>query len=153
MSDETKKPAESEQTQQWSFDLQNYAALFLDVLGQKEEIFRFRLVPDNREEAERVVLGTAGLVRELRDKASRVLNLDPDTEFMKGLRLFFEPFDVQFSVIKSFTFGLTITGVGCFFGFHTTGGAEGVGRSTTRAVVVGSMVILVLDALWAVLLL
>lgn len=70
-------------------------------------------------------------------------------EFMKGLRLFFEPFDVQFAVIKSITFGLTITGVGCFFGFNTTGGAEGVGRATTRAVVVSSMVILVLDAFWA----
>ena len=68
---------------------------------------------------------------------------------MKGLRLFFEPFDVQFAVIKSLTFGLTITGVGCFFGFNTTGGAEGVGRSTTRAVVVSSMIILVLDAFWA----
>ncbi len=76
--------------------------------------------------------------------------LDMSTpEFMKGLRLFFEPFDVQFAVIKSLTFGLTITGVGCFFGFNTTGGAEGVGRSTTRAVVVSSMIILVLDAFWA----
>jgi len=76
--------------------------------------------------------------------------LDMSTpEFMKGLRLFFEPFDVQFAVIKSFTFGLTVTGVGCYFGFHTTGGAEGVGRSTTRSVVVSSMVILVLDAFWA----
>lgn len=76
--------------------------------------------------------------------------LDMSTpEFMKGLRLFFQPFDVQFAVIKSFSFGLTVTGVGCFFGFNTTGGAEGVGRSTTRAVVISSMVILVLDAFWA----
>lgn len=80
--------------------------------------------------------------------------LDMSTpEFMKGLRLFFEPFDVQFAVIKSFSFGLTVTGVGCFFGFHTTGGAEGVGRSTTRSVVISSMVILVLDAFWAAVLL
>ena len=40
-------------------------------------------------------------------------------------------------------------GVGCFFGFHTTGGAEGGGRSTTQAVVVSTMIILVLDAFWA----
>ncbi len=76
--------------------------------------------------------------------------LDMSTpEFMKGLRLFFEPFDVQFAVIKSFSFGFTMTAVGCYFGFNTTGGAEGVGRATTRAVVVSSMVILVLDAFWA----
>ncbi len=76
--------------------------------------------------------------------------LDMSTpEFMKGLRLFFEPWDVQFAVIKSLSFGLTITSIGCFFGFTTRGGAEGVGLSTTRAVVVSSMVILVLDAFWA----
>ena len=70
-------------------------------------------------------------------------------EFLKGLRLFFDPWDVQFSVIKSISFGITVTAVGCSFGFHTTGGAEGVGISTTRAVVISSMIILVLDAFWA----
>lgn len=70
-------------------------------------------------------------------------------EFIRGLRLFFLPWDVQFALIKSVSFGFTITSVGCFFGFTTKGGAEGVGRATTRAVVVSSMVILVLDAFWA----
>jgi len=76
--------------------------------------------------------------------------LDMSTpEFVKGLRIFFLPWDVQFAVIKSLSFGLTVTSIGCFFGFTTQGGAEGVGLSTTRAVVVSSMVILVLDAFWA----
>ena len=70
-------------------------------------------------------------------------------EFLKGLRLFFVPFDVWYSAIKAASFGLIVTSVGCFFGFHTMGGAEGVGRSTTQAVVVSSMIILVLDAFWA----
>jgi phospholipid/cholesterol/gamma-HCH transport system permease protein len=70
-------------------------------------------------------------------------------EFLKGLRLFFQPWDIWFSVIKSFSFGLTVTAVGCFFGLHTTGGAEGVGRATTRTVVASSMIILVLDAFLA----
>jgi phospholipid/cholesterol/gamma-HCH transport system permease protein len=74
-------------------------------------------------------------------------------EFMKGLRMFFDPWDVQFSALKAATFGITVTSVGCFFGFHTKGGAEGVGRATTRAVVVGSMIILALDAFWAAVLL
>jgi phospholipid/cholesterol/gamma-HCH transport system permease protein len=74
-------------------------------------------------------------------------------EFLKGLRLFFEAWDVQFSIIKSTTFGITVTAVGCSFGFHTRGGAEGVGIATTRSVVVASMVILVLDAFWAAVLL
>jgi phospholipid/cholesterol/gamma-HCH transport system permease protein len=74
-------------------------------------------------------------------------------QFMRGVRLFFEPFDVRFSIIKSITFGITVTSVGCSFGFHTRGGAEGVGRATTRAVVISSMIILVLDAFWAAVLL
>ncbi len=74
-------------------------------------------------------------------------------EFERGLRLFFLPWDVQFSMIKAATFGLTVTAVGCSFGFHTRGGAEGVGRATTGAVVIASMIILVLDAFWAAVLL
>ncbi len=69
--------------------------------------------------------------------------------FMKGARLFFQPWDLEFSLIKAASFGLTVTAVGCFFGFGTEGGAEGVGRAATRAVVRSSMIILVLDAFWA----
>lgn len=74
-------------------------------------------------------------------------------EFIVGARLFFLPFDVTFALIKATSFGFVVTSVGCYFGFRTRGGAEGVGRSTTGAVVVSSMAILVLDAFWAVLLL
>lgn len=74
-------------------------------------------------------------------------------QFVKGLKMFFDGFDVTFAMIKSVSFGLIVTGVGSFFGFHTVGGAEGVGRATTRAVVVSTMLILVLDAFWAVVLL
>lgn len=80
--------------------------------------------------------------------------LDMSTqEFVRGLRLFFRPFDVTFSLIKAASFGLAVTGIGSFFGFHTAGGAAAVGRATTQAVVVSSMLILVLDAFWAVVLL
>lgn len=70
-------------------------------------------------------------------------------EFLKGLRLFFDPWDVQFSIIKAISFGITVTAVGCSCGFHTSGGAAGVGKATTQAVVFSSMAILVLDAFWA----
>ena len=70
-------------------------------------------------------------------------------EFIKGLRLFFEPWDVWFAVIKSVSFGAVVTGVGCFCGLQTEQGAEGVGKSATRAVVISSMLILCLDAFWA----
>ncbi len=74
-------------------------------------------------------------------------------EFVRGLRLFFKPFDVTFSLIKAGSFGVAVTLIGSYYGFTTMGGAEAVGRSTTQAVVVSSMLILVLDAFWAVVLL
>jgi phospholipid/cholesterol/gamma-HCH transport system permease protein len=40
---------------------------------------------------------------------------------------------------------MLVAAVGCMQGFYTTGGAEGVGRSTTRAVVVASISILISD--------
>src|SRR5213083_2440006 len=48
---------------------------------------------------------------------------------------------------------LTITLVGCVVGLGTRGGAEGVGLSTTRAVVYSAVLLLVLDAFWALVLL
>ena len=44
-------------------------------------------------------------------------------------------------------FGFLIAILGCYFGLQTRGGTEGVGRSTTRAVVVVSISILMADAL------
>ncbi len=75
------------------------------------------------------------------------------TEFVKGLRIYFAPWDVWFAVIKSLSFGAVVTGAGCYCGLQTEGGAEGVGRSTTRAVVAACMVIVCLDAFWAAVLL
>lgn len=74
-------------------------------------------------------------------------------EFIKGLRLLFEPWDVWFAVIKSVSFGAAVTGIGCFCGLQTEHGAEGVGRSATRTVVISSMIILCMDAFWAAVLL
>jgi len=53
--------------------------------------------------------------------------------------------DVFQGLIKPFFFAVAISLVGCYFGLHTSGGTEGVGRSTTRAVVVASIMILALN--------
>ena len=85
--------------------------------------------------------------------ASLVL-LDLSTqEFIKGLKLFYRFKDTWFGLFKSATFGFTITLVGCVVGLGTRGGAEGVGLSTTRAVVYSAVLLLVLDAFWALVLL
>ncbi len=48
---------------------------------------------------------------------------------------------------KALFSGFTIATVGCFFGMRTEGGTQGVGRATTQAVVVSSVMIIVLDFL------
>lgn len=53
--------------------------------------------------------------------------------------------DVMSGLYKAFIFGTVISIVGCYFGFLTEGGAEGVGRSTTLAVVVALILIITLD--------
>ena len=53
--------------------------------------------------------------------------------------------DITNGLIKSALFGFIMTSVGCYMGFYTKGGAEGVGRSTTLAVVISYIAILVTD--------
>ncbi len=74
-------------------------------------------------------------------------------EFVKGLRLFYRFKDIWFGLVKASSFGIAVTLAGCLQGLGTRGGAEGVGRNTTRAVVLGCEAILVLDAFWALVLL
>jgi phospholipid/cholesterol/gamma-HCH transport system permease protein len=74
-------------------------------------------------------------------------------EFLEGARQFFKPFDPYFGLIKSITFGFIITSVACYKGYYTTGGAEGVGESTTEAAVMSCVFILLADLLLAILLL
>jgi phospholipid/cholesterol/gamma-HCH transport system permease protein len=69
--------------------------------------------------------------------------------FTEGLRLAFTPFQVVYSLIKAVLFGGAIALVCAYEGYTTEAGAEGVGRSTARAVVISSVTILVLDGLVA----
>jgi phospholipid/cholesterol/gamma-HCH transport system permease protein len=70
-------------------------------------------------------------------------------DFTKGLRLFFSGFDVRYGLVKSASFGFVVTLIGSIRGLRARGGAEGVGRAATSAVVYSAVAILVLDAFWA----
>ena len=101
-----------------------------------------------------VVVSFANVIGVIAGWITAINMLDMSTQqFVYGLRLFYDPFDITYSLIKATSFGLAVTIIGCFQGFTTTGGAEGVGIATTRAVVVASMLILVMDAFWAAVLL
>ena len=71
-------------------------------------------------------------------------------QFVKGLRLYFQTFDVEYGLVKSASFGLAVTLVGARRGLRTAGGAVGVGRAATSSVVYSAVLILVIDAFWAV---
>ncbi len=70
-------------------------------------------------------------------------------QFFKGVRLFFTEFDVRYGLVKSASFGTAVSLIGCYAGLNAKGGAQGVGGAATRAVVISAVMILVLDAFWA----
>jgi phospholipid/cholesterol/gamma-HCH transport system permease protein len=53
--------------------------------------------------------------------------------------------DVTMGLVKPVIFGFIISTIGCYYGLSTKGGTQGVGRSTTQAVVAASVLILVVD--------
>ena len=53
--------------------------------------------------------------------------------------------DVIQGLVKPVVFGFIIATIGCFYGMNTRGGTQGVGRSTTQAVVVSSVLIIAVD--------
>jgi phospholipid/cholesterol/gamma-HCH transport system permease protein len=73
-------------------------------------------------------------------------------DFIAGVRLGFGTFQVVYSLLKATLFGAAIAFVCSYEGYVTEAGAEGVGKSTAKAVVITSVTILVLDTLTAALL-
>jgi len=63
-------------------------------------------------------------------------------EYIFGIQSFFEPWKLYYSFTKVLVFAFTITSVSSYFGYHTTGGALEVGKSSTTAVVYSSVLIL-----------
>ncbi len=97
-----------------------------------------------------VVVGVAMFVGLLAGWAASLVLLDLSTpEFLKGARLFFDSFDVRYGLVKSASFGFAVTMLASAAGLKTRGGAQGVGGAATSAVVQSAVMILVLDAFWA----
>jgi len=69
----------------------------------------------------------------------------PQSVFLSSVQSFMTPWDVCSSVIKAFIFGVLISVIGCSWGLTTTGGAKGVGKSTTTAVVISLLSIFMTD--------
>ena len=67
------------------------------------------------------------------------------TIYVKNTLLYLELWDILSGVIKAAFFGLIIALIGCWQGLTAKGGAEGVGRATTRAAVLSSISTLIVN--------
>jgi phospholipid/cholesterol/gamma-HCH transport system permease protein len=67
------------------------------------------------------------------------------TLYWRNTLIYLELWDVVTGLIKATVFGLVIATIGCWQGLNAEGGAEGVGRATTRTVVIASICILILN--------
>jgi phospholipid/cholesterol/gamma-HCH transport system permease protein len=66
-------------------------------------------------------------------------------QFVYNAEELLTPMDVVQGEIKSVVFGVLVILIGCYQGFHASGGGRGVGLGTTRAVVIASVSVLVID--------
>lgn len=69
------------------------------------------------------------------------LGFNPSS-YLKSTFEYLETKDVVSGLVKASVFGFIITLMGCYHGFHSKGGAQGVGAATTHAVVSASILIL-----------
>jgi phospholipid/cholesterol/gamma-HCH transport system permease protein len=98
-----------------------------------------------------IVVGMAMIAGVAAGWLAALVLLDLSTqEFLRGARLFFTAFDVRYGLVKAASFGAAVTWIGCWHGLRASGGAQGVGRAATSAVVYSAVTILILDAFWAV---
>ncbi len=74
-------------------------------------------------------------------------------DYIEGLLIEFRPFSITYSLIKSAVFAFIITTVSAFFGYNANGNSLEVGRASTRAVVVSSVVVMIFNLILTQLLL
>ena len=65
--------------------------------------------------------------------------------YLDNLKQFAEMRDINEGIIKGIVFGYIISAIGTYIGYHTRGGAKGVGQSTTKAVVYASVSVFIAD--------
>ena len=78
--------------------------------------------------------------------ATRTLAFNPAL-YLRNTADFLTGWDVESGLIKAAVFGFIVTLMGCFHGYNATGGARGVGRATTLAVVSAAILIFLADYL------
>ena len=62
-----------------------------------------------------------------------------------GIQYWFQPYYIQYSIIKSMVFAFIISSISSYYGYYVKGGALQVGKASTDSVVISSVMILALD--------
>jgi phospholipid/cholesterol/gamma-HCH transport system permease protein len=101
-----------------------------------------------------ILVGIANLIGILAGMVAADMTLGLGYEsFLYGARLFWHSWDLFYSMTKAVTFGFAIPLISIHMGFRTSGGAAGVGSTTTASVMFMTLTVLILDALFPPLLL
>ncbi|MFI3301969.1 MAG: ABC transporter permease [Rikenellaceae bacterium] len=72
-------------------------------------------------------------------------NIIIPADYLEGLLLEFRPYSITYSLIKSAVFAFIITTISAFFGYNAEGNSLEVGRASTRAVVISSVVVMIFN--------
>lgn len=96
-----------------------------------------------------VLVGIADLVGILSGMvaAQITVGLGPQS-FLFGARVYWQSWDLLYSLGKALAFGFAIPLIAVHMGLRTEGGAAGVGRTTTQAVMFMTLTVLILDAMF-----
>jgi phospholipid/cholesterol/gamma-HCH transport system permease protein len=68
-------------------------------------------------------------------------------EYIYGITYDFRPYNIVYALVKTYIFSFIITSVSAYHGYFTNGGALEVGRSSTKAVVYSSILILLFNVI------
>lgn len=71
--------------------------------------------------------------------------LVPPPAYIEGLRSWFDPFTITYALIKTVVFAFIIASVAGYKGYTVKGGSVEVGRASTKAVVISSILIILFD--------
>lgn len=77
--------------------------------------------------------------------ASVPTGLISNEDYIRGLRAFFDPFNITLMLIKAFVFSFLLTSISCYQGYYVEGGSIELGKASTNAVVISDIMILMAD--------
>lgn len=72
-----------------------------------------------------------------------ISDLQTTETYILGLRSWFDPYSIFYALTKTVAFGFIIVSVSSFYGYYVKGGSLEVGKASTKAVVISSVVILI----------